>query len=277
MANLNAAELAKGPKVQADNGVAAAEEPTRVKGEPQNHRTVDRVTQILEEVVYHPGMTFVELVRALGAAKSSVHGFIQGLVAKGWLYEEQHRFYLGPAVYGLTLASGHIRAGLVTHADLALLHEETRVPVFLGVQAGEHLIYIAEAGSDDVTGFEARSNIRRTLLSTAGGKALLAARGQFQRETYLRRCNRDESELVDRFLQEFDGISKSRIATNINVSGTRFGLATTVHNRAGEALASVTLVGSAADVKPRLAKLSKILLKHVDSWAERSLAPREAI
>jgi hypothetical protein len=39
---------------------------------------------------------------------------------------------LGPAVYGLTLASGHIRGGLVTHGDLAALHEETGAAVFLG-------------------------------------------------------------------------------------------------------------------------------------------------
>jgi len=249
----------------------------RPKADPQNHRTVDRVTQILEEVVYHPGMTFAELVRALGAAKSSVHGFIRGLLAKGWLYEDQHRFYLGPAVYGLTLASGHIRAGLVTHADLAALHEETRLAVFLGVQAGDHLIYIAEAGSDYAAGFEARSNIRRTLLSTAGGKALLAARPQFERETYLRRRSREEAALVDRFLHEFDEINKTRIATNQNQTGTRFGLATTVHNRVGDAVATVTLVGPTSEVQPRLARLGKVLIKHVDAWAQRSVAPREAI
>jgi DNA-binding IclR family transcriptional regulator len=71
---------------------------------PQSHRTVDRVTRGLEEVVDKPGMTFAELVRALGAAKRSVHGFMGGLLANGWLYDEQRRFYLGPAVYGLTLA-----------------------------------------------------------------------------------------------------------------------------------------------------------------------------
>jgi hypothetical protein len=59
------------------------------KDVPDTHRTIDRVTRILEEVVYAPGLTFSELVRALGASKSSVHGFIQGLLAKGWLYEEQ--------------------------------------------------------------------------------------------------------------------------------------------------------------------------------------------
>ena len=81
-------------------------------------------------------MTFAELVRALDEPKSSVHGFIRGLLASGLLYQDQNRFYLGPAVYGLTLASGHLRAGLVTRDDLATLHEETGLAAFLGVQAG---------------------------------------------------------------------------------------------------------------------------------------------
>jgi DNA-binding IclR family transcriptional regulator len=247
------------------------------KRAPKNHRTVDRVTRILEEVVYNPGMTFAELVRALDAAKSSVHGFIRGLLAKGWLYEEQHRFYLGPAVYGLTLASGHIRAGLVTHSDLVALHEETGVAAFLGVQAGDHLIYIAEAGSDHIAGFEARSNIRRTLLVTAGGKALLAAQPDAERESYLRRRSAEESDLVDKFLEEYEQIKRTRIATNVNRTGTRFGIATTVHNQSGEAVASITLVGPTADVQPRIEKLGKLLIRRVDSWSQRAVTAREAI
>lgn len=244
---------------------------------PQNHRTVDRVTRILEEVVYKPGMTFAELARALDAPKSSVHGFIRGLLAKGWLYEVHHRFYLGPAVYGLTLASGHIRAGLVTHADLLALHKETGVAVFLGVQAGDHLIYIAEAGSDAIAGFEARSNIRRTLLVTAGGKALLAARSDAEREAYLRRRSAEEADLVDSFLGEYEEIRRTRIATNIRLSGTRFAIATTVHNQSGEAVAAITLVGPTPDVQPRVEELGKLLIRHVDSWSQRSMTPREAI
>jgi DNA-binding IclR family transcriptional regulator len=247
----------------------------RVKGVPQNHRTIDRVTRILEEVVYNPGRTFAELVRTLGAAKSSVHGFISGLLANGWLYEEQHRFYLGPAVYGLTLASGRIRAGLVTHEDLVALEQETGVAAFLGVQAGDHLIYIAEAGSDHVTGFEARSNIRRTLLITAGGKALLAERPDAERDAYLRRRSAEEDDLVNAFLDEYDTIKRTRIATNAHRG--RFAIATTVHNRSGDAVASITLVGPMAKAQPRAKKLSEILLRHVDSWAQRTMTPREAI
>jgi len=247
----------------------------RSRHTPQRHRTIDRVTRILEEVVYKPGMTFAELVRALDAAKSSVHGFISGLLASGWLYQQEHRFYLGPAVHALTLASGHIRAGLVTHEDLAALQKATELAAFLGVQTGDHLLYIAEAGVDDVTGYETRSNIRRTLLVTAGGKALLAQRPAPERDAYLRRLNGDEADLVDPFLEQIEQIRESRIATNEHRG--RFALATTVQNQAGDAVASVTLVGPTAKVQPRLKKLSRILLQHVESWGQRTLAPREAI
>lgn len=249
----------------------------RLHRAPQNHRTVDRVTRILEEVVYQPGMTFAELARALDAPRSSVHGFIRGLLAKGWLYETNHRFYLGPAVYGLTLASGHIRAGLVTHADLVALQEDAGVAVFLGVRAGDHLIYVAEAGSDAIASFEARSNIRRTLLATAGGKALLAARSDAEREAYLRHRSREEADLVNQFLHEYEEIKRARIATNTRLSGTRFAIATAVRNQSGEAVASVTLVGPTADLRPRVKKLSSVLIRHVDSWSQRSMKPREAI
>jgi DNA-binding IclR family transcriptional regulator len=222
-------------------------------------------------------MTFAELVRALGAPKSSVHGFIRGLLARGWLHQEQHRFYLGPTVYGLTLASGHIRAGLVTQQDLAALHAETGLPAYLGVQAGDHLIYIAEAGSDPVGRFDARSNIRRTLLETAGGKALLAERRDAERESYLRRRSRDEAEMVDRFLEEYNSIKTTRIATNLRRGGTRFAIATAVHNPASEPVASITVVGPTSEVQPRLKKLSQILCRHVDAWSHRAMTPREAI
>jgi DNA-binding IclR family transcriptional regulator len=244
---------------------------------PQHHRTIDRVTHILEEVVYRPGMTFAELVQALGAAKSSVHGFIRGLLAQGWLYQVQNRFYLGPAVYGLTLASGHIRAGLVTHEDMVALHEETGVAVFLGVQAGDHLIYIAEAGSDPFAGFEARTNIRRTLLATAGGKALLSVRSVHERDAYLRRRGPEEAELVDKFLADYAETQKTGVATNYGRGNSRFAIATVVYNQAGEPVSAVTLVGPATEVQPRKDELSKTLLRHVRSWSKRSMVSREAI
>jgi DNA-binding IclR family transcriptional regulator len=262
---------------EAPPGVRAQGRQSRGSRVPHNHRTVDRVTRILEEVVYKPGMTFAELARALEAPKSSVHGFISGLLAKGWLFELNHRFFLGPAVYGLTLASGQIRAGLVTNSDLLALHEATGTAVFLGVEAGDHLIYVAEAGVDAVAGFEARSNIRRTLLATAGGKAMLAQWPGAKREAYLRRCSAHEAEQVVQFLNEVDQIRRTRLAINVRQSGSRFAIGTTVHSQTGEAVAAITLVGPTEKVQPRLKSLGDVLLRHADSWAHRALSPREAI
>ena len=246
-------------------------------GGPKNHRTIDRVTQILEEVVYHPGIGFAELARALDAPKSSVHGFIRGLQAKGWLYEADRRFYLGPAIYGLTLASGHIRAGQVSQADLDALHKDTGMTVFLGVEAGDNLIYIGESGTDALTGFAARSNIRRKLINTAGGKALLATKADAERDAYLRRQQSDDAEAVSEFLAEFAEIRKTGVSRNFRHHGAQIAFAGVVRNQAGDAVAVAVLVGQTAEVEPREDKVRKALLKHVASWTRKKSTPREPI
>ena len=243
---------------------------------PQNHRTVDRVTQILEEVTYRPGITFAELARALDAPKSSVHGFVRGLLAKGWLYETDKRFYLGPAVYGLTLASGQMPAGSVTQADLVKLHEVTGLAVFLGVQAGDDLIYISLAGADAHTGFATSTNMRRNLLETGGGKAFLAERSDAERNHYLRRRGPSEADYVSRFLAEFRNIKRTRIATNTKYGGAQFALATTVRNQFGEVVSEITLVGAADDMRPREAELRETLLRFVDALHPRNGKVRAA-
>ena len=137
---------------------------------PASHRTIDRGDPDPRGGPGPPGDRVRGTRPRPRRAESSVHGFIRGLLAKGRLYESDRGFYLGPAVYGLTLASGRIRAGQVSQADLDALHKDTGMTVFLGVEAGDHLIYIGESGTDSLTGFAARSNIRRQLISTAGGR-----------------------------------------------------------------------------------------------------------
>jgi DNA-binding IclR family transcriptional regulator len=237
---------------------------------PGAHQTTTRITRILEEVVYRPGSTYSEVTRAVGAPKSSVYGFIRGLLAVDWLFEQDHRLYLGPAFYSLAIASGHIRAGLVTAADLDALHREAGLTAFVGVRAGDHLIYIAEAGSDLMAGFEAQSNIRRDLLTTAGGKALLAALPQTELAAYLRRRPSEERAEVEAFLEALPAIREKSIAININPTRSRTGLAAVISGSHGHAVASVTLVGPTSQVLPRIDTLSELLRQHVNEWRERS-------
>src|SRR5215210_1755196 len=44
-----------------------------------------------------------------------------------------------------------------------------------------------------------------------------------------------------------------------------------------EPVASITLVGPAAQVQPRVEDLARVLLRHVDAWSQRSMQPREPI
>lgn len=246
-------------------------------GPPEGHRTINRVTQIVEEVVARPGITFGELAKTLGAAKSTVHGFVQGLLARGWIYESGGRYYLGPAVYALSMASGHIRAGVVTYDDLNRIHQATGVPAFLGVQAGEYLIYIAEAGIDPVTGFEAQTRIRRTMLQTAGGKALLASKPHNDIQDFLRRRSGDEGDFVSSFLDEYGSIQETGISTNWRNNGTRFAIATVVRDRNRQVTGAITLVGPTSELEPRRDELAKILLDHVEVIGQRDVSSREVI
>lgn len=252
--------------------MSAASGPSSNGGErePQHHRTIDRVTRILEEVVYTPGMTFAELARAIDAPKSSAYGFIRGLVAAGWLHQDGSRFYIGPAIYALNLASGHLRPGSITDSDLQTLHDETGITVFLGVLAGQDLIYVSEIGADLLPGIAARTNIRRQLLATAGGKAMLAAMPADQRDSYLRRRGPEEAELIEAFFGEFDEIKRTGIAHNTLHDGQRHAIATAVYGSAGNAVAEVTLVGRTRDVQPREEELAETLLEHVRMWTSRS-------
>jgi DNA-binding IclR family transcriptional regulator len=245
---------------------------------PKGHRTVDRVTRILEEVAYRPGVGFAELARVVGAPKSSVHGFVRGLQATGWLHQDDDRgFHLGPAISGLTLASGPVRAGRVSQGELDDLAAETGLAVFLGVRAGAHLIYIGESGTDALTGLAARTDIRRELVSTAGGKALLAVLPDGEREAHLRARQPVEPEAVARFRAELADIRRTRLARNYRYRAAQLAVAAVVHDRTGHSVAALTVIGQAADVGPREAEVGAVLLRHVDSWSRRTTPAREAI
>ncbi len=236
----------------------------------EGHRTITRVTRILEEVVYRPGISYAELTRALEAPKSSVYGFIRGLLDTDWLVEQDHRLYLGPAFFSLTIASGDVRAGLVSTSDLETLHQEAGLTAFVGVRSGDSLLYIAHAGSDVMTVFQARSNIRRSLLTTAGGRGLLATLSTSELQAYLRRRGADEVEKVERFLAALPGIRQSGVAVSVNATSRRTGVAVVLPHATGRAIAAVTLVGESVHVDPRVDELGELIKCHIGKWRHRS-------
>jgi DNA-binding IclR family transcriptional regulator len=257
--------------------VAVPHAPDQPADGPRPHRTIDRVTQLLEEIAIQPGIELRQLTRALQAPKSSVYALLRGLVGSGWVHEAGGHYSLGPFVYGLTLASGRIRAGQVGQADLDALHRASGMTVLLAIESGDNVIYVGSSGPGALTGYAREVNLRRKLISTSGGKALLAARHPQAREAYLRTQQADEPAALSDFLSEFAEMSRTRIARTHRPDGPRIALATVLKDAKGEGVAAVIIVGRAADVRPQEARLCGILLDHVDAWARRELSPREPV
>ncbi|EJJ28553.1 transcriptional regulator [Rhizobium sp. CF142] len=245
------------------------------------HRTIDRVARLIEEIVYRPGMTFGELLKVTDLPKSTLHGFVEGLLANGWLYGQrdgsQHRLHLGPAVYGLILSSGKVRAGSVSNGDLYELHAKVDAEVYLGVLVGHQLVYVAEAGADPVAGFHPRNVIRRELLRSAGGKALLASQPQTWIENFLRARPSESDDLIRDFLAEARDIRATGVAHNFTQNGTRFALASVLRDSGGKPVASVTVVGPADSLVARREEIAKELLQYIARWERRETEAREAI
>src|SRR6187455_34444 len=102
------------------------------------HRTVDRVIQILETVSLSPrGVTLAELAVALDAAKSSVQELSNGLLARGYLIEEDRRFHLGPGPFILAARANKLAALSLDHEFVAELARLLGCTVLVGVRVGD--------------------------------------------------------------------------------------------------------------------------------------------
>ena len=140
------------------------------------HRTVDRVIQILETVSLSPrGVTLAELAAALDAAKSSVQELTNGLLARGYLIEEDRRFHLGPGPFILAARANKLAALSLDHQFVAELGKVLGCTVLVGVRVGDAIVFTDFVGEESPSlTFVARTHARRPLYTSAAGKTLLA-------------------------------------------------------------------------------------------------------
>ena len=234
----------------------------------RHHRTVDRITQILELVSSRPeGMTLTELTRALDAPKSSVLGFVNGLVATGYLEEIDRRYALGPGPYVLTLRANRGPAGTVTHGDLVALAEESGCSVLFGIRVGGSVVYVDHIGDSARLLYVAQSKRRRPLLETAAGKVLLAEMDDESLYRYLDEHPRRD--LVDDYLNNLTSIRDTGIAINPRSPEQITGaIGCRARDRHGRVIGAVVLA-AIADVTAQQEQLIELLIRTTNSWASR--------
>lgn len=149
------------------------------------HRTVSRVTTILERVAVSPdGLTLSQLVEALSAPKSSVHSLAKGLVATGYLREEDGRYLTGPAV-GALLATGPSSIVPAALPVMDRLRQEVDETVMLGTMVGRSVVYVAAVESTQRIRYSPPLHERRPLYPTSTGKCFLAHMSERRRLSYL--------------------------------------------------------------------------------------------
>jgi DNA-binding IclR family transcriptional regulator len=237
----------------------------------RHHRTVDRVTSIIEMVARAPhGLSLAEIATRLDAPKSSVHQLLNGLVATGYLMELGREYGLGPAPFVLTLMGNRLAAQEIHHELFLELQQHVRRSIAVGVRVGDALIYVDHAGNDPALEFTARNHSRRSLYATASGKTILANLPIEKMDELLLTAPHQERQNVDAFLAELPdirctGLTYNRSAT---VPGV-YAVATAFCSPAGEFVGSVCALGS-HDLEPRLVRTGRSMQKFL---AERRRGP----
>lgn len=242
---------------------------------PKHHRTVDRVTELLEAIARDgDGLTLSDLAARLGAPKSSIQGLLQGLLATGYVVEHDGTFALGPGPYVLTLIANRMPAGLVTHSDLVELADATGETVLLAVRAGDHAIYIDEVGSHPMLDFVARSRSRRPLLTTAAGKVMLADMADADLHRYLADLPSGQEPAVAEFFDQLATIRETDLAYNreTSIAGVD-AVGTAVRDHRGELVAALVVAGRKEAVEDRLEQLGRTAQQAGRRWAQRRTDP----
>lgn len=143
-------------------------------------KSADRTLEVLEVLAASPARRgLVELARELDIPKSSLHGILRTMIARGWVETDATGTRFGLGVRALEVGGAYLDAddviGMVSGIldDLSALFGET---VHLGRLDGSHVVYLAKRES--VHPLRLFSAIGRHLPAhaTALGKALLADR-----------------------------------------------------------------------------------------------------
>jgi len=240
------------------------------------HRTVDRISQVLELVAgRHEGLTLSELARDVSAPVSSMQGLVNGLVATGFLDRSGSRYFLGPAPYALTLQARQNMARLVTHGDLTNLAEDGGHTVMFAVRIGDDAVTIDEAGNQPLLQYLARTRQRVPLLTASVGKVMLAALPDDDMHDYLRRSPRQD--LVSEFVSELSAIRQTGVSASVWPDTPPGGdpesktgvVATVVRDHAGRVVGAACIGHDFEYFKKHLGQMTQTLLRHVRHWETR--------
>lgn len=216
----------------------------------EGHRTVSRVVKILEAVARRrDGITLVDICEEVGAPRSSVYGFVRGLLVEGYLEESESNggYVLGVGAHTL-LASSSTSLVEIVLPVMRELRDSLNETVTLAIPVGKEIAYVNSIQPDHPITYSPLLHVRRYPWPTSAGKVFLAfnAFGKFWTRADV------ERELGVQALREITAVSESGFATNIGESVTDVAAVAVGVEISERMVAALSVGGPRARIEPRL-------------------------
>lgn len=234
-----------------------------------HHRTVDRVTAILETVARSTApLGLSAIAKAVGAPVSSTQSLVNGLAATGYLEEEARGFRLGLIPYFLATLAGRRPVDRVTRPMLESVVEGTGGVAVAAVLVGGSVFYIDYAADDPAYAYLAQNRLRRSPLETSAGWVLLSGLDVEATWGYLA-AGEDwgaDREVVDAFERAYPRIRETGecVAPGAASNGAD-GVAVAVRNR-GKVVAAVSVIAGEEYIRDNAGMILERLRTYRSQW-----------
>lgn len=219
------------------------------------HRTVNRVVGILEFVANRPaGARLADIAQALDAPKSSIHGFLRGLVAEGYVAEgpEKQTYRLGWGAYALLPSQevSLVEATRTVREELLTVFDET---ITLAVRVGDAVVYLESLRPSHPVCYSPPLKVRRPLWPTSAGKLFLSHSSDATLQSLFAAAP-IESPSVDEICAELSQVRQQGFAFNIGESHTDVA-AVAIPLPTSPLSAAISIAGPVARVKEQLPEI----------------------
>jgi DNA-binding IclR family transcriptional regulator len=226
---------------------------------------------ILENVVASGsgGMRLAELSEVLQAPKSSLHALAKGLVAAGYLREDDGRYFYGPAISSL-LAFEITDLPALYHHALEQLASRWNETAMLATLVGDSVVYLDAVEPDAFIRAVPKLHARLSLWPRSSGQCFLAFMPPKRLDTYLRRHHSDEqdAEEVRRALAK---VRETRVGINIGGAvADHIGIASPVVNGSGAVTVAIAMAGPQSRMTDKLDEMTRDLRETVEAITRTS-------
>ncbi len=208
-----------------------------------------------------------EIARQLGIPKSSAHGLLGTLEARGYIVREDNLFVLAPELrFGKGLVEGPLaRLIQVAGSTMRAVADECGESAFVSVLTPDrqHIKYVAKAVTSNEVRYDAELTHPRPAYATSSGIVMLAHRPQNEVDDFLARVS--PRQITRRTVTDIDElrrvIAKAKRdgfaeSSDANVTGAT-GISTPILGRDNYAIAAFALVAPTwryKESRPRLRK-----------------------